>query len=120
MAGEETSKSYLDPREALSLITSFLRMMQDEENKAAEHESWLKANIEDDTLREALSIKAESLTTHNFLITMKEMTPTLLTLLDPNQLEQYNQEFNTAMDELYREMTARQQRLDEINADHLT
>lgn len=120
MAGEENIRASRNPREIVSHLTSFLRMMQNEEKKADEHESWLKENIEDDTLREILSIKAETNAVGELLPKINEMIPALLTLLDPNQFKQFAQELNTALGEIERELAEKQQRLDEVNADFLT
>jgi len=113
MPGEERGQP--GPQDVLRLITDFARMMQDEEKDAAERERWLKTNVKNDELRKILTISEESQTTGRILLKLKEVLPTIIDLLDPSEIERFDQEFNVALDQISSEIVARQSRLDEIN-----
>ena len=93
----------------------FTKMMQDEERGAADRERWLKTNVKNDELREILTVSEESQTTGRILLKLKEVLPTIIDLLDPSEIERFDQEFNVALDQISSEIVARQSRLDEMD-----
>ena len=98
------------------LLSGLTEMIRGEEKDEAERARWLQT-IPDDALRELSTISAEAASTEKLLLKLKEVMPTLTDFFaSEGQLDEFMQEFEAAMDGVERELQARLQKVNDINA----
>ena len=120
MAGEESGKFKLTPKDALKFISDLTDFIRNTEKDEAERQRVLSSEP-DETLREILSISSDNAATEKFLTKLQSVLPPMIDLLGEyatqDEFDQFIQDFNTAMNGIHSELEARKQKLNDINAD---